>query len=42
MLADPASQKHHPYHDSPALLCIYAAYGSPKLSGIAEPHVITP
>jgi hypothetical protein len=29
MLAAPASQKLYPYHDSPSLLCIYAAYGSP-------------
>src|ERR1700728_3909833 len=34
----PASQEQHPYHDSPALLCIYGANGAPKLSGIAEPH----
>ena len=29
MLAAPASQKLYPYHDSPSLLCIYAAYSSP-------------
>ena len=34
MPAAPASQKLYPYHDSPSLLCIYAAYGSPRLSGI--------
>jgi hypothetical protein len=34
MLAAPASQKLYPYHDSPSRLCTYAAYGSPKLSGI--------
>jgi hypothetical protein len=34
MLAAPASQKLYPYHDSPSRLCTYAAYGSPRLSGI--------
>lgn len=39
MLAAPASQKLYPYHDSPSLLCIYAAYSSPGQSpGHEHPH----
>ena len=41
MLTAPASQKLHPYHDSPSLLCIYRAYGAPRLSGIRGPRVTT-
>jgi hypothetical protein len=42
MLAAPASQKLYPYHDSPSRLCIYAAYGSPRLSGIRGAARYTP
>jgi hypothetical protein len=34
MLAAPAGQKLYPYHACPSLLCIYAAYGSPRLNEI--------
>jgi hypothetical protein len=34
MLTTPARQELHPYHDSRSLLCVYAAYGPAKLSGI--------
>jgi hypothetical protein len=37
MLAAPASQKLYPYHDSPSLLCIYAAYSSRAIAGSRTP-----
>ncbi len=41
MLTPPPGQELYPYHDSPSRLCIYAAYGSPRLSGIRGPRVTT-
>ncbi len=43
MLAAPASQKLYPYHDSPSLLCIYAAYSSPgAVAGSRTPARVEP
>jgi hypothetical protein len=42
MPAAPASQKLYPYHDSPSLLCIYAAYGSRAVAGSRTPPRVEP